>query len=138
MAWVEQAHADAILSLLAAAPPVSPALIVHDGKVPEGAEPPYALVYITTTTPTGTSLTNDQDRAVSRAYVHCVGADAKAARAVAGRVDAALLNVKPTITGRVCWPIRDDDSGSPPDRDETTGVLVMDQISVYRLESVPS
>lgn len=138
MAHVEQLHADAILDLLADAPPVSPALVVHDGKVPDGAEPPYVLVYLATTTPTGTSLASDQDRAVTRAYCHCVGADAKAARAVAGRVHAALLNAKPTIAGRVCWPIRDDDSGGPPDRDETTGVLVMDAVSVYRLESVPA
>lgn len=140
MAWVEQLHADAILALLAAAPG-SPALVVYDGKVPDPptvASPPYVLVYLATTTPTGTSLTSSQDRAVTRAYCHCVGADAKAARAVAGRVHAALLNAKPTITGRVCFPIRDDDSGGPPDRDETTGVLVMDQVSVYRLESVPS
>ena len=138
MAWVEQAHADAVLGLLADAPPASPALVVLDGQVPDGTEPPYVLVYPSTTTPTGTSLTSDQDRAVTRFYCHCVGADAKAARAVAGRVAAALLNVTPTITGRVCWPIRDDDAGAPPDKDETTGVLVMDQLAVYRLESVPT
>lgn len=141
MAWVEQAHADAILALLAAAPGGPPALVVYDGKIPDPptvAATKYVLVYLSTTTPTGTSLTSDQDRAVTRAYCHCVGADAIAARAVAGRVAAALLNVKPTITGRVCWPIRDDNSGGPPDRDETTGTLVMDQVAVYRLESLPA
>lgn len=140
MAWVEQQHADAILALLAAAPG-SPALVVYDGKVPDPptvVTPPYVLVYLSTTTPEGTSLTNEQDRAVTRAYCHCVGADAKAARAVAGRVAAALLNAQVTISGRTCQPIRDDDSGSPPDRDETTGVLVMDRLAIYRLESLPA
>lgn len=134
MAWVEQAHADAILGLLNA----DTDLTVYDSAVPKGALPPYVLVYPSTTTPEGTSLTNLQDRAVTRAYCHCVGADAIAARAVAGRVAAALLNVTPTVTGRVCWPIRDDDAGAPPDRDESTGVLVMDRLAVYRLESLPA
>jgi hypothetical protein len=137
MAWVEQQHADAIIGLLTA----DVALVVYDGKVPDPPAVPakqYVLVYFDTSTPEGTSLTSDQDRAITRAFCHCVGADAKASRAIAGRVAARLLNAKPSIAGRVPWPIRDDDSGSPPDRDETTGVLVMDSVSVYRLESVPS
>lgn len=137
MAWVEQAHADAILGLLTA----DTGLVVYDGKVPDKPAVPakqYVLVYLSTTTPEGTSLTSDQDLAVTRAYCHCVGPDAKAARAIAGRVAARLLNARTTITNRVTLPIRDDDSGGPPDRDETTGVLVMDQVSVYRLESLPA
>lgn len=139
--WVEQAHADAILSLLAAAPPVSPAMVVHDGAVPALTEADllrgYVLAYIATTTPSGTSLTDEHDRAVTRAYLHCVGMTAASARATAGRASSALLNVRPTITGRVCFPIRDDGSDSPPRRDESTGKLVMDRLLVVRLESVP-
>lgn len=143
MAWVEQAHANAFLTLLAAAPPgaPSPALVVYDGKVPDPPTVvtlPYVLVYFVTTTPEGTSLTGDQDKAVTRAYCHCVGENAAAARAVAGRVAVALLNAVVSISGRVCWPIRDDDASSPPDNDETTGVQVMDAVTVYRLTSVPA
>lgn len=134
---------NAILALLAAAPPASPPLVVYDGVVPVvppalPPSPPYVVVYFSTTTPEGTSLTSTSDRAVTRAFCHCVGADAIAARAVAGRVHAALLDVVPAIAGRVCWPLRDDNSGSPPDRDETLGPLVMDQVVVYRLESLPA
>jgi hypothetical protein len=136
---VEQEHADAILALLAAAHPVSPALVVYDGKSPEdpanlAAE--YVLIYMYTTRPDGSALTNGSDRAVTRAICHCVGGDAKAARAVAGRVASALLDVAPAIAGRRCFPIRDEGS-QPPRRDEATGVMVMDQLVTYRLESVP-
>lgn len=137
MAWVEQAHADAFLGLLQA----DTDLVVYDGKVPDlpaVVAKQYVLLYFDTTTPEGTSLTGEQDRAITRAYCHCVGADAKASRAIAGRVAARLLNAVVSVAGRVCWPIRDDGSGGPPDRDETTGVQVMDGVSVYRLESVPS
>lgn len=138
--WVEQAHADAILALLAGAPPVSPALVVYDGEAPKdpaqlAAE--YVLVYMYTTRPDGSALTNVSDRAVTRAICHCVGADAKAVRAVGGRVAAALLDVKPVIAGRTCFPIREEPSAGPPRRDDTTGVTVMDQILDFRLESRP-
>lgn len=144
MAHVDQLHPGAILALLAAAPPASPVLVVYDGlvpmppAVPAPPDPPYLLAYFSTTRPDGTSLRMDSDRAVTRAFLHCVGADASAARAVAGRAAAALLDVTPTIAGRECFPIRDDNSGGPPQRDETTGVPVMDQVVVYVLESVPA
>lgn len=140
VAHVEQLHADAILGRLAAAPPVTPALVVYDGAVPPNPADRaanYVLVYLYTTYPTATSLTHDQDRAVTRAICHCVGANATAARAVAGRVASALLNAKVTIPGRECFPVRDDGTAQPPRRDETTGPLVMDLIVTYRLESVP-
>lgn len=140
MAHVEQLHATAILNLLAAAPPASPALAVYDGKTPDNPDDlasEYVLLYMFTTRPDGSALTNESDRAVTRAICHCVGGNAVAARAVAGRVAAALLDVRPAVAGRVCFPIRDDGSAGPPRRDDTTGVTVMDQVVNYRLESVP-
>lgn len=135
VAWVEQEHANIMLALLAAAPGATP-LVVYDGKVPLNPSPQYVLVYFSTTAAPSTSLSSRSDRAVTRAFCHCVGPDATGARAVAGRVHDALVDVVPVVAGRVCFPIRDDNSGAPPDRDETTGPLVMDQVSVFRLESV--
>ena len=77
------------------------------------------------------------ERAVVRAVIHCVGATAAAADIIGVAVRQVLLDVTPTVTGRKCFPIRMERS-LDPEPDETTGVMVLDQIQVYRLESVPS
>jgi hypothetical protein len=61
-----------------------------------------------------------------------VGANEYAAAAVAMRVRAQLLDFRPTIAGRNCGLIRQD-SSTPAQRDESTGVLVMDRLDTYRL-----
>jgi hypothetical protein len=71
-----------------------------------------------------------------RWYCHCVGPNEYSAAAVGMRVRAALLDVRPTIAGRTCGLIRQD-AGNPPTRDETTGVPVMDEVTVYRLVTGP-
>lgn len=130
-----QAHADAILGLLRA----DLGLAVHDGHVPDGATPPYVLVYIADADPQGVSspLTGESKRHVTRAYCHSVGGNHIASRAVAQRVRTALLDVTPTVAGRTCWPIRREE-GQPAERDETTGTPLIDMVDIYRLESVPA
>lgn len=131
-------HAAAVLALLDA-DNASPALVVLDGKVPTGVAPPYVLVYVADNDPEqaeSQSLTGRSERYVVRAYCHSVGSNGQAARMVADRVRAALLDVVPTVAGRSCFPIRRED-GQPPQRDESTGTLVMDRVDVYRLESLP-
>ncbi|WP_422744349.1 tail completion protein gp17 [Micromonospora sp. WMMD754] len=133
-----RAHADAVLALLAAAP--GNPLRVLDGAVPKETAPPYVLVYFgdeDPELPDSRALEGSSERFVLRAWVHCVGGNAAAARALGERVRAALLDVVPSIAGRSCWPIRREE-GSPPQRDESTGTLVMDRVDVYRLESVPA
>jgi hypothetical protein len=134
-----QAHADALLGLLAAAPG-SPALVVLDGVVPAGQTAPYVVVYLhlqTPELPESRSVQGLSERVVMTATLHCVGGNAIAARAVSQRARGALLDVVPTVAGRTCWPIRHIDS-PPPQRDESTGALVFDQVDLYRLESVPA
>lgn len=133
-----QAHADAFLGLLG----TDATLTVYDGAVPKTPAPTYALVYLTFWTPDGetapdkVNLSFNSDVIDLRGYVHCVGPNAVSARAIAQRVRAALLNVRPVIAGRECFPIRWKD-GNPAQRDETTGVLVVDQADVYGFSSVP-
>ncbi|GHJ11214.1 hypothetical protein TPA0907_55810 [Micromonospora humidisoli] len=129
-------HVAAVLPLLQAAPGNTP-LVVLDGAVPSGQMPPYTLVYFADNDPEDRSLEDEQSRYVLWIYCHNVGGNADAARKVATRARAALLGVVPTVPGRSCWPIRRED-GDPPERDESTGTLVMDQVDVYRLESVPA
>lgn len=147
-----QAHADAVLALLAAAPPAPPfePLQIYDGEVPDrlpdgtgGPAVLYCLVYMTMTTPQGSSLTNESDTAVVNIYCHSVSGNATAdgsaasARIVSQRVRGAVLDVVPTIADRSAFPIRHVDS-PPVRRDETAGPRVYDQVDVYRLETVPA
>jgi hypothetical protein len=132
-------HAAALIALLDAVND-SPALVVYDGKVPNGTGAPYVLVYVDDTDPEfadSRPLTGASQRYVMRATCHSVGANALAARMVADRVRTALLDVVPTVTGRTCLPIRRED-GQPVDRDETTGIAVFDKVDVYRVESIPA
>lgn len=135
-------HADAFLDLLRA----DPSLTVYPPEepapgpvVPVGTRPPYVSVHVHVQVPAEAvrSITGDADRVVARAYCHSVGATDVAARVVAGRVLASLLNARPTIAGRACWPIRHE-SSSPPARDESTGTAVISQVDVYRLETTPA
>lgn len=115
----------------------------YDGLVPAGAALPYSVVYFDAGTPgaeqapDAVNLVSNSDVINLNIYVHSVGANAQAARNVGWKVRAALLNVKPTVVGRVCHPIRMVDS-APPARDESTGTLIMDLADVYRLRSVPA
>lgn len=137
-----QAHAQAVLDLLDA-DNTAPALVVLDGKVPTGAVAPYVLVYFrfdrpdAVAEPDKADLSFDQVSLCTVATVHAVGGTtASAARAVAVRVAAALLNVTPVVAGRSCFPIRWVD-GQDAARDETTGTTVFDQVDIYEFTSQP-
>ena len=79
----------------------------------------------------------ETERLVLRIYCHSVGGSATAARAGADLCRAALHDVTPAVAGRTCWPIRHED-GSPPRRDESAGTAYLDQVDIYRLESIPA
>lgn len=134
---LDQALVNAGLTLLNA-DPLTPALVVYDGAVPSPTPaPPYVVVYTTVDRPSEDPDNSADGRTrvwVTRWVCHCVGADAVAARAVAQRVRTQLLDVSPTIVGLSCGKIRQEQS-QPPQRDETTGVLVMDAVYVYRLKA---
>lgn len=106
------------------------------GVVPDNAEPPYVVAWINVRYDLGPSLAAASTRAVATVTTHSVGATDTAARVVAGRVRDALLDVTPQMSGRRAFPIRHD-TGLPPRPDESTGRLVVDQVDVYRLETLP-
>ena len=113
---LDQAIASSCLSLLHAALDPVP-IPVFDGKVPDGTQPPYVLVYTTVDRP-------DADPGNA--------ADGRSRVLVAQQVRTALLDVRPTITGLAPGLIRLEQS-QPPHRDEQTGDLVLDAVEVYRL-----
>lgn len=139
---LDQALAAAGIALLQA----DANLTLYDGGVPSPTpQPPYVVVYTTIDRPS-----DDPDNAVdgkTRVWVarwicHCVGGGlganpaqaAQAARAVAQRVRTQLLDVRPVIAGLSPGLIRWEQS-TPPQRDETTGVPVMDAVEIYRLRA---
>jgi hypothetical protein len=68
-----------------------------------------------------------------RFYCHCVGRTAYAATAVGMRVRAALLNVRPVISGRNASLFRDEGDPPAPQRDDSTGTTVFDAIRTFTL-----
>jgi hypothetical protein len=139
---LDRDHANAVLTLLHTALDPVP-IAVYDGVVPspfpDPAANPWLLVYFDASWPTdGAANTLDGKSAtyVLTVQCHSTAASAAGARAIAGQARAALLNVRPTVAGRVCWPIRRVE-GQPPNKDETLGFLVMDKVDVYELASAP-
>jgi hypothetical protein len=131
---LDQALVNAGLTLLRA----DASLTVYDGVVPSPTPaPPYVVVYTTVSRPVeapsdALALAGLSNHWTVSWYCHCVGGDATAARAVAQRVRTQLLDVRPVVAGLSCGLIRQTDS-QPPTKDETTGVLVIDQIRVFEL-----
>jgi hypothetical protein len=131
---LDQALAGVALALLAA----DAGLTVLDGVVPDNSARPYVLVYTSLSRPSDDpdNAADGQTRVwVSRWICHCVGDTAAASRAVAQRVRTALLDVQPTVPGLSCGLIRMEGDSLPPDRDESTGVAVMDAVVTYRLRA---
>lgn len=135
-----EAHAAVVLALLDAVNDAPP-LVVSDGKAPtdpatnKTLAPPYIVAYFDAGNPDLSFIGRSHTFQLG-ITLHSVGATARAARMVADRGRTALLDVVPAVAGRKCFPIRWD-SGTPPRRDESTGVAVFDQVDVYALRSVP-
>lgn len=108
-----------------------------DGAYPDAQTPlPYVVAWVSVRYDLGPTIDLRSSRGVATATIHSVGANDTAARVVAGRVRGALLDVTPAMTGRRPFPIRHDD-GPPARVDESTGRRVVDQVDLYRLESLP-
>ena len=125
-------HAAAVLQLLGA----DDNLTVYDGKVPDGATPPYVVVWISTDGDASVALADDQSRPNIRLTVPTFATTGTGARIVSDRVHAALAGKRPAIAGRAVWKVRHD-YGIPPQPDESTGRLVVDVVDVYTFSSVP-
>lgn len=136
---LDQLHIDAAMDRLRA----DGSLTVYpdaEGLVPLAPSPPYVRVYTAIERPadaSGNDLGGSSGTWTVRWYCHCVGATEYAAAAVAMRVRSALLDVRPTVAGRACGPIRQD-AGQPTTRDESTGIAVYDRVDVYRLTTMPA
>jgi hypothetical protein len=124
---VPQPAAAALLALLG----TNVNLTVIDGDVPTGQRPPYLVMYLIGAPKEGDNLNRLSSEATPRAYLHSVGMTPAAARIVAGQAAATIVGQRLTIAGWSCGPIKNEQS-IPPERDESTGVPVMDQVDIYR------
>jgi hypothetical protein len=116
-----------------------PQLVVFDGVVPANTpvNAGYVLVYCHLSRSSDDPDNSANGRSgvwICRWILHCVSGTASGARGVAARASTALLDVQPVVAGLSCGRIRLEDS-LPPQRDETTGVLVMDSVATYRLRA---
>jgi hypothetical protein len=138
---VLQLHKQAITVRLAAAPP--PGLEALPATVPKTQKLPYLVVHFRLWTPSGelepdkVGKENVSDVINTSAYCHSVGGSVDAALGVAGLVRTQLLGWIPTVAGRVCFPVKQEDS-TPADPDQTTGATYVDQIDVYGFTSLPA
>lgn len=132
-----QLHATAVLGLLTGA-----GLTVHDGAVPANPTYPYCVLYTNSGNREATALTLTSAHQIYDVQVTSVGATAASARIYADKVNTALVDVTPTVSGRTCWPLRVEVSQTPQeDRDITlpgTATHPHYAVAVYRLASVPS
>lgn len=141
---LDDQHARVVLDLLDA----NNALTVFDGEVTRPyPAPPYVLVYTSLAWPAGdaglgNALDHNSVTCVATFYVHCVGGTvaaggaAAACRALSMQVRASLLDALPVIANRSCTRLTLDDA-QIPNKDETTGTVVMDAVLVYSFTSVP-
>jgi len=128
-----RAHTTAVLSLMRAT-----GVTVYDGRVPDAPSYPYAVLYPDLGMLTPPMLTNVSCELTMTLYVHAVGTTRDQAQWVAEKIRDALIDVRPAVTGRHLWPIRQDIT-RPPERDDTLpAVVVFDQVATYRLRSVPA
>lgn len=126
-----------MLTLLRARPiTVYPAATGGPSTVPPKATPPYVSVHFVTQHGDGGRLDTKSTRTLTRAYAHCVGADDIAARAMLDQVQAAWLDVVPTVVGRTCYPIRHEQTRDA-DTTEPVAQTTVTITAVYRLESSP-
>ncbi len=138
MTQIEVAHADAVLDLIEAT-----GLTVYRGKLPPTVAtltPPWVLVYTAVEWPDEDGdhgLDHASSTCVTSAYCYCAGTTDTSVLAVTGRVRAALVDVVPTITGRVCSPIGQI-SSEPARPHEGTGSTVLTAMSIYELRTRPA
>lgn len=138
MTQLEVAHADAGLDLIEAT-----GLTVYRGKLPPTVStltPPWVLVYTAVEWPDDDGdhgLDHASSTCITTWYCYCSGTTDTSVLAVTGRVRAALVDVTPTITGRVCSPIGQTAS-EPARAHEGTGASVLTALSIYELRTRPA
>lgn len=111
------AHYEAVKGLLVAVPPVA---TLYEGQVPGQPAFPYWVLYMDTGDEAVGRLCGASNQADFRFQVTSVGLTDAAVRVLAAAARARLLDVRLTVSGRTCTPIRKETTlPVRPDRDVT-------------------
>lgn len=127
------AHVDAVRNLVDAVANVT----VYDGTVPNSPVLPYVVMYGDQGAAEANAYTEVSSFRRFRVQTTTVAANQPQARALAERVESALLDVRPTVAGRTCVPIRKETS-QPVRRDDDVDPPVFYAVDVWVLSSVPA
>lgn len=137
---LDELHADAAPALLRNNATIAGAVLTEVPEATAWPDPPYFMIYTIVAWPEDGDANGLDHQAVTCKttwYVHCVGETAAAARGLGMQARATLLNARPTIAGRNCCMIVQDDASAPPQKDEQTGTPRWDLPVVYSLTTVP-
>lgn len=96
--------------------------VYADGKVPNSPTLPYVVIYGNQGMPENASMADVSEWQHFTAQTTCVATSQLSARALADRVQTALLDVRPTVAGRSSGqiskvssqPVRVDNDVTPP------------------------
>ena len=124
-------HAAAVLALIDAQPNVT----VYDGQVPNRPVLPYAVMYADQGGAGQSAFSGKSDFRVWRFQTTAVGSTPEQCRWLAERVELALLDVAPVVTGRTCGRIDKLDS-QPVRRDDTVDPALFYAVDRWQFLSV--
>ncbi len=128
-----RAHTAAVKALLVAALPGTTPVYVSRAS----GSPPYVVLHPDSGAGSTSKLDYGTDQRTWLFTTHAVGTTTDQAQLVAQSVWTALLDVTPTIAGRVCHPIRNHQSPPVDVEDEGTAVVHLAR-DVWRLVTRPA
>jgi hypothetical protein len=125
-----RAHWSAVMSLLSG-------VKAYETRAPAGTAPPYVVIHPDQGTATTTRFDTASDWRNWSFQTDCVGTTVEQAQWMAEKVEAALLDKKPAVTGRVCGPIRSI-VARPMDRDEDVQPPLFLARTLWAFPSLPN
>jgi len=129
---VIRAHVDAVLALVDAVSGVT----VYDGTVPDSPSLPYVVIRTDSGRRERSALPVSSDRVTVRIWATSVGVTRASAQWVSEKVTTALLDVRPTVASRQCFPITSVNS-QPAREDDVVKSLVY-VLDEFELVSIPA
>ena len=130
---MSRAHTDAVLAMLQS----DATLHVHDGKVPDGSPLPYVVLFTDDGLDEATNIEAVPDVLTVRVQITSSGLNRTAAPIIRDKAHATLIGRTPTVSGRNCTPLRQENSRKlEEDRDVNPSVLY--GVNEYVFISVPA